>query len=111
MRAALYMKVAKTTMSRSLVREAEEVLGSGTNWSRHFHKQFHHELGLAQLSQKTLLGSHIRMMFHWIKNKMGMGVATSLTNPVPPAVPPQEENQAPMAPPAEQVEEVALVAR
>ncbi|CAM6098034.1 unnamed protein product [Calypogeia fissa] len=67
MRTAWYMQEKKAMVSGSLVREVEEVLGSSTNWAKHFHKQFHHELSMARLTKKTLLGSHIRMIFHWVK--------------------------------------------
>ncbi|CAM6102379.1 unnamed protein product [Calypogeia fissa] len=67
MRTALYMQEKKTMVSASLVREAEQVLGNNTNWAKHFHKQFHQQMVVARISKKTLLGSHIRMIFYWIK--------------------------------------------
>ncbi|CAM6121737.1 unnamed protein product [Calypogeia fissa] len=88
MRGALYMQVSKTTAPVALVREAEEVLGKSTNWSKHFHKQFHHELSLARSTKKTLLGSHIRMIFNWIKFKRGTGVSTPLPEVIPPPIAP-----------------------
>ncbi|CAM6128467.1 unnamed protein product [Calypogeia fissa] len=69
MRVALYMQEKKTTVSALLVREAEQVLGSSTNWAKHFHKQFHQQMTVARISKKTLLGSYIRMIFHWVKQQ------------------------------------------
>ncbi|CAM6104278.1 unnamed protein product [Calypogeia fissa] len=95
-------------MSGSLVREAEEVLGSSTNWAKHFHKQFHHELSSARLTKKTLLGSHICMIFHWIKQQRGKKVPTPITISIPPPIVPRKEGNAiPPAPPAKQMEVVA----
>ncbi|CAM6090611.1 unnamed protein product [Calypogeia fissa] len=80
MRVALYMQEKKTTVSASLVRKAEQVLGSNTNWAKHFHKQFHQQMTMARISKRTLLGSHIRMIFHWVKQQRGKGLISPMPN-------------------------------
>ncbi|CAM6101658.1 unnamed protein product [Calypogeia fissa] len=99
MRVALYMQEKKTTVSASLVREAEQVLGSNTNWAKHFHKQFHQQMTVARISKKTLLGSHISMIFHWVKQQRLKG----LISPLPTI-------RSPSAEPLEQYPEEPLVA-
>ncbi|CAM6101870.1 unnamed protein product [Calypogeia fissa] len=83
LRQALYIQLAKTTVPVSLVREAEEVMGKDVNWAKQFHKQFHHELAQARGTKRTMLGSHLQIIFGWIKNYRGGGVATLIKEKIP----------------------------
>ncbi|CAM6128013.1 unnamed protein product [Calypogeia fissa] len=91
MRVALYMQEKKTTVSASLVREAEQVLGSSTNWAKHFHKQFHQQMTVARISKRTLLGSHIRLIFHWVKQQRLKGLISPLPTISSPSAEPLEQ--------------------
>ncbi|CAM6090575.1 unnamed protein product [Calypogeia fissa] len=71
MRTTLYIHEKKTTVLGSMVREVEEVLGSSTNWSKHFYKQFHHEMAGSRIHKKSILGSHICMIFAWYREVQG----------------------------------------
>ncbi|CAM6104268.1 unnamed protein product [Calypogeia fissa] len=62
MRCAMYIMEKKSTISGSMVREVEEVLGGSTDWAKHFHKQFHHEVESLRLNRKLILGSHLRII-------------------------------------------------
>ncbi|CAM6099467.1 unnamed protein product [Calypogeia fissa] len=62
MRCMMYIMEKKSTISGSMVREVEEVLGGSTDWAKHFHKQFHHEVENSCLNRKSILGSHLRMI-------------------------------------------------
>ncbi|CAM6082406.1 unnamed protein product [Calypogeia fissa] len=60
----------------------------------------------------TLLGSHICMIFHWIKQQRGKEVATPLPITIPlPIAAPKEGNVVPPVPPAEQAKVVALATK
>ncbi|CAM6124058.1 unnamed protein product [Calypogeia fissa] len=116
LRQALYIQLAKTTVPVSLVREAEEVMGKGVNWAKHFHKQFHHELAQVRGTKCTMLGSHLQIIFGWIKNSGGGGVATlikekipaSITLPQEAAVPSPPVNKVVVTPVVAEVPEVPL---
>ncbi|CAM6084797.1 unnamed protein product [Calypogeia fissa] len=88
MHTTLYIQEKKTTVSGSIggsmVREVEEVLGSNTNWSKHFYKQFHHEMAGLRVHKKSILGSHIRMIFAWYKQERCKDHVDPLPSTIPP---------------------------
>ncbi|CAM6086278.1 unnamed protein product [Calypogeia fissa] len=84
MRCAMYIMEKKSTISDSMVREVEEVLGGSTDWAKHFHKQFHHEVESLRLNRKSILGSHLRMILCWYKDQY----SKTQVNPLPDSIPP-----------------------
>ncbi|CAM6094466.1 unnamed protein product [Calypogeia fissa] len=103
LRQALYIQMAKTTVPVALVREAEEVLGKDVNWAQHFHKQFHHELAQARNTKRTFLGSHLRIIFGWIREFKGGDVAKLIKKRIPASVVVQPETAPPVSLVAEAV--------
>ncbi|CAM6123801.1 unnamed protein product [Calypogeia fissa] len=95
--------MAKTTVPVALVREAEEVLGKDVNWAQHFHKQFHHELAQARNTKRTFFGSHLRIIFGWIREFKGGDVTKLIKKKIPTPVVVQQETAAPASPVAEVV--------
>ncbi|CAM6082270.1 unnamed protein product [Calypogeia fissa] len=79
-----------------MVREVEEVLGSIINWSKHFYKQFHHEMVGACIHKKSILGSHIRMIFHWYKRERCKDQVDPLPSTIPPPAASRGSRPAPM---------------
>ncbi|CAM6102402.1 unnamed protein product [Calypogeia fissa] len=67
-----------------MVREMEEVLGSSTNWSKHVYKQFHHEMVGSRVHKKSILGSHICMIFAWYKQERCKDHVDPLPSTIPP---------------------------
>ncbi|CAM6094099.1 unnamed protein product [Calypogeia fissa] len=84
MRTTLYIQDKKTTVFGSMVREVEEVLGSSTNWCKHFYKQFHHEMAGSCIHKKSILVSHIRMIFAWYKQERCKDQVDPLPSTIPP---------------------------
>ncbi|CAM6094635.1 unnamed protein product [Calypogeia fissa] len=110
MRGALYIQVAKTTVPLEMVRETREVIGKSVNWAKHFHKHFHNELMQARGAKCMLLGSHLRIIFSWIQNNKGRGVATLLKERIPPSIVSPIVIEA-LAPPAAEVLASPVVAK
>ncbi|CAM6082564.1 unnamed protein product [Calypogeia fissa] len=84
MRCTMYIMEKKSTIFGSMVREVEEVLGGSTDWAKHFHKQFHHEVENLRLNKKSILGSHLRMILLWYKDQY----SKTLVDPLPDSIPP-----------------------
>ncbi|CAM6082530.1 unnamed protein product [Calypogeia fissa] len=68
MRCTMYIMEKKSTISSLMVREVEEVLEGSTDWAKHFHKQFHHEVENLRLNKKSILGSHLCIILCWYKD-------------------------------------------
>ncbi|CAM6086194.1 unnamed protein product [Calypogeia fissa] len=84
MRCAMYIMEKKSTISGSMVREVEEVLGGSIDWAKQFHKQIHHKVESLRLNKKSILGSHLRMILRWYKDQY----SKTLVNPLPDSIPP-----------------------
>ncbi|CAM6082161.1 unnamed protein product [Calypogeia fissa] len=92
MRCTMYIMEKKSTISGSMVRE---VLGGSTDWAKHFHKQFHHEVESSRLNRKSILGSHLHMILRWYKDQY----SKTLVNPLPDSIPPPTPVVRQIAPP------------
>ncbi|CAM6094626.1 unnamed protein product [Calypogeia fissa] len=86
--ATMYIQEKKTTVSGSMAREVEEKIGSSTDRVQHFHKQFHHEVESARQHTKSILGSHICMIFSWYKTERSKLQENPLPESIPLAAPP-----------------------
>ncbi|CAM6094674.1 unnamed protein product [Calypogeia fissa] len=87
MRSTLYIQEKKTSVFGLMVREVEELLGSRTDWAKHFYNQFHHEMASARLHKKSILGSHMRMIFYWSKRERSKEQVDPLLDNIPPPAP------------------------